>query len=59
MKRVIRIKFEEELVDSGNDFYLRLTPRLVRDQFTKLAASEKKEIINEIKEEFRKRKGVK
>lgn len=59
MKKVITIQFKEELVDSGNDFYLRLTPRLVRDQFTKLAASETKEIINEIKEEFRKRKGVK
>lgn len=59
MKRVITIQFKEELVDSGNDFYLRLTPKLVRDQFRKLAASEIKEIINEIKEEFRKRKGVK
>lgn len=59
MKRVITIQFKEELVDSGNDFYLRLTPKLVRDQFTKLATSEVKEIINEIKEEFRKRKGVK
>lgn len=59
MKRVITIQFKEELVDSGNDFYLRLTPRLVRDQFTKLSASDVKEIINEIKEEFRKRKGVK
>lgn len=59
MKRVIRIQFKEELVDSGNDFYIRLTPKLVRDQFIKLAASETKEIINEIKEEFRKRKGVK
>lgn len=59
MKKVITIQFKEELVDSGNDFYIRLTPRLVRDQFTKLAASEIKEIINEIKEEFRKRKGVK
>lgn len=59
MKKVITIQFKEELVDSGNDFYLRLTPRLVRDQFTKLAGSEVKEIINEIKEEFRKRKGVK
>lgn len=59
MKKVITIQFKEELVDSGNDFYLRLTPKLVRVQFTKLAASEIKEIINEIKEEFRKRKGVK
>ena len=59
MKKVITIQFKEELVDSGNDFYLRLTPRVVRDQFTKLAASEVKEIINEIKEGFRKRKGVK
>ena len=59
MKKVITIQFKEELVDSGNDFYIRLTPRLVRDQFTKLSASEAKEIINEIKEEFRKRKGVK
>ena len=59
MKKVITIQFKEELVDSGNDFYLRLTPKLVRDQFTKLSASEVKEIINEIKEEFRKRKGVK
>lgn len=59
MKKVITIQFKEELVDSGNDFYLRLTPKVVRDQFTKLASSETKEIINEIKEEFRKRKGVK
>lgn len=59
MKKVITIQFKEELVDSGNDFYLRLTPKIVRDQFTKLAGSEVKEIINEIKEEFRKRKGVK
>ena len=59
MKKVITIQFKEELVDSGNDFYLRLTPKLVRDQFTKLSASEVKEIINEIKEEFRKRKGIK
>lgn len=59
MKKIITIQFKEELVDSGNDFYLRLTPRLVRDQFTKLAASEVQGIINEIKEEFRKRKGVK
>ena len=59
MKKVITIQFKEELVDSGNDFYLRLTPKLVRDQFTKLSASEVKEIINEIKEGFRKRKGVK
>ena len=59
MKKVITIQFKEELVDSGNDFYLRLTPKLVRDQFTKLAASEVQGIINEIKEEFRKRKGVK
>lgn len=59
MKKVITIQFKEELVDSGNDFYLRLTPKLVRDQSTKLSASEVKEIINEIKEEFRKRKGVK
>lgn len=56
MKRVITIQFKEELVDSGNDFYLRLTPKLVRDQFIKLSSSEIKEIINEIKEEFR-RKG--
>lgn len=59
MKKVITIQFKEELVDSGNDFYLRLTPKLVRDQFTRLSASEIKEIINEIKQEFRKRKGVK
>lgn len=59
MKKVITIHFKEELVDSGNDFYLRLTPTLIREQFTKLATSEINEIINEIKEEFRKRKGVK
>lgn len=59
MKKVITIRFNQELVDSGNDFYFRLTPRLVRAQFTRLPASEVREIINETKEEFRKRKGVK
>lgn len=56
MKKVITIRFNQELVDSGNDFYLRLTPKVVRAQFTRLPASDIKGIINEIKEEFR-RKG--
>ena len=56
MKKVITIRFNQELVDSGNDFYLRLTPTLVREQFARLSPAEIQEIINEIKEEFR-RKG--
>lgn len=59
MKKAITISFKEELVESGNDFYIRLTPRIRREHFTKLSDSETKKIINEIKEEFRKRKGVK
>ena len=59
MKKVITVSFKEELVESGNDFYIRLTPRIRREHFTKLSASEVKKITNEIKEEFRKRKGIK